>query len=63
MTIVNLNKYRKQRQRSEDEHHAVENRIRFGLRKDERIHKLREHEQAAKDMEGKRLDQSVTQSD
>jgi uncharacterized protein DUF4169 len=56
MAIINLNKHRKQRRRSEDERRAAENRIRFGLGKGPRTRDLREREQAKKDLEGKRLD-------
>lgn len=56
MTIISLNKYRKQRQRSQDKHRAAENRIRFGRSKKWRARELQEREQAKKDLEGKHLD-------
>lgn len=56
MTIINLNKHRKHRQRSQDERRAAENRVRSGVSKERRIRELREREQAKKDIEGKRLD-------
>lgn len=56
MTIINLNKYRKQRKRSEEQRRSAENRVRFGLDKDKRMRELQEREQARKDIEGKRLD-------
>ncbi len=56
MTIINLNKHRKQRQRSQDEQRAAENRVRFGRTKALRIGERREREQAKRDIDGKRLD-------
>jgi len=53
---VNLNKYRKQRERAEAERRAAENRIRFGRSKPDRNQVLRERERAAKSLEDKRLD-------
>jgi Domain of unknown function (DUF4169) len=54
--IVNLNKYRKKREHTEGERRAAENRIRFGRGKAARAKDLREHEQAEKSLEDKRLD-------
>ena len=54
--IVNLNKYKKQRERAEAERLAAENRLRFGRSKAARAKDLREHEQAEKSLEDKRLD-------
>jgi Domain of unknown function (DUF4169) len=56
VTIVNLNKYRKQRERTEDQRRAAENRVRFGRGKQARINEQRERERAKKDIQGKRLD-------
>jgi hypothetical protein len=57
VTIVNLNKYRKRRERAEDQRRAAENRVRFGRGKQARSNDLRERQRAKKDMEGKRLEQ------
>src|SRR5271163_149819 len=54
--IVNLNKFKKQRERAEDERRAAENRVRFGRSKAARAKDLREQEQAEKSLEDKRLD-------
>jgi hypothetical protein len=56
MKIVNLNQYRKRRQRSETERRAAENRVSFGRTKAERSKDLSESERATKELEGKRLD-------
>jgi len=55
VTIVNLNKYRKQHERSKDQRRAAENRVRFGRGKQARSNDLRERGRAKNDMEGKRL--------
>ena len=54
--IVNLNKYKKQRERAEDERRAAENRVRFGRSKAARTKDQREHQQTEKSLEDKRLD-------
>jgi Domain of unknown function (DUF4169) len=54
--IVNLNKYRKKRERAEDERRAAENRVRFGRSKKSREKDLYDREQAKKDIDDKRLD-------
>ena len=56
MKIVNLNQYRKRRQRSETDRRAAENRVSFGRTKAERSKDLSESEGATKELEGKRLD-------
>jgi hypothetical protein len=54
--IVNLNRYRKQRDRKEKAKDAAENRVRHGRRKLERDRDHREQERAAKELDDKRLD-------
>lgn len=54
--IVNLNRFRKQRRRTEAETQATENRIRFGRRKEEREQVSRERERAKKELDNKRLE-------
>ncbi len=54
--IVNLNQYRKRRDRREAEKAAAENRVRHGRSKVDRQTERRENEKAAKDLEDKRLD-------
>jgi hypothetical protein len=56
MKIVNLNQYRKRRQRSETERRAAANRVSFGRTKAERSKDLSESKRATKELEGKRLD-------
>ena len=54
--IINLNRCRKKRRRTEAETQAKENRVRFGRSKEERTAELRERERAKKEIENKRLD-------
>jgi hypothetical protein len=54
--IVNLNKYKKQRERAEAGRRGAENRVRFGRTKAARAKDQRGHEQAEKSLEDKRLD-------
>lgn len=54
--IVNLNQFRKKRDRSASEHRAAENRARFGQSKDKRTKVTRELEKASKELDDKRLD-------
>ena len=54
--IINLNRYRKKRRRTDDETRAKENRVRFGRPKGERAAESRERERAKKEIENKRLD-------
>lgn len=53
--VVNLNQYRKQRERSSRESRAAENRVRHGKTKADRIMNEREQAQLDQDLEGKRL--------
>ncbi len=54
--IINLNQFRKKRDRRAAERRAVENRNRFGLTKDERTRAQRESEKVKKDLDDKRLE-------
>jgi hypothetical protein len=54
--IVNLNRFRKDRERSLKEVRAAENRVRFGRSKEERGRDAAERDKARKKHEGKRLD-------
>lgn len=54
--LVNLNKYRKRRQRSEAAKQASENRVRFGRKKAERATIRAEQDRQNWDLDGKRLD-------
>jgi hypothetical protein len=54
--IVNLNQYRKKRQRTEADRRAADNRVLFGRSKKERSRDLRENERTKKEIDGKRLD-------
>jgi len=58
MTIINLNKYRKQRRQTEKEHEAAENRIRFGRDRKARALDLRDRERLKHELDSKRLDLS-----
>ncbi|MBV8650662.1 MAG: DUF4169 family protein [Alphaproteobacteria bacterium] len=54
--IINLNQFRKKRDRRAAEQRAAENRSRFGLSKDERTRTQREAEKVKKDLDDKRLE-------
>lgn len=54
--IVNLNQFRKKRDRRAAERRAAENRNRFGLGKDDRSKAQRELDKAKKDLDDKRLE-------
>jgi hypothetical protein len=54
--IVNLNQYRKRRQRRDAAKEAAENRVAHGRSKAERKKNRHQHEKAAKDLDDKRLD-------
>ena len=53
--IVNLNRFRKARQRVEDSQHAAENRARFGRTKAEKARDRHEAEKTTQDHAGKEL--------
>ena len=53
--VVNLNKYRKNRQRVRTERTAAQNRVRFGRDKLERERARIENERTAREQEDKRL--------
>jgi Domain of unknown function (DUF4169) len=54
--LVDLNKYRKQRDRRDAQKTAVENRARHGRSKAERKQERLDSDKAAKDLDNKRLD-------
>lgn len=54
--VVSLNKYRKVRQRLDDEKRAVENRAKFGRSKREREQARAEAERERADLDDKRLE-------
>ena len=54
--IVNLNKYRKQRQCTEQTKQAAENRVRFGEPKARKMAAKLEAERARRELEGKKRD-------
>ncbi|NJO35644.1 MAG: DUF4169 family protein [Rhodospirillales bacterium] len=56
--LVNLNKFRKQRQRAGGALQAAENRIRFGRDKAERTRIRAEQDRQGRTLEGKRLEDS-----
>jgi hypothetical protein len=53
---INLNRYRKERDRAVAQKRAAENRVRYGRRKDDREISQREGERADQDLDGKKLD-------
>ena len=54
--IVNLNQFRKKRDRRGAEKRAAENRRRFGVSKDERTKAQREADKLQKELDDKRLE-------
>lgn len=54
--VVNLNQYRKRRNRRDADKTAAANRTRHGRSKAEREKLRRENDKAAKDLDNKRLD-------
>lgn len=54
--VVSLNKYRKVRQRVDDEKRAIENRAKFGRSKREREQFRDQAERERKDLDDKRLE-------
>jgi hypothetical protein len=54
--VVNLSKYRKQRQRLGEAKLAAENRVKFGRDKTERANARAEQERNAENLDKKRLD-------
>jgi vacuolar-type H+-ATPase subunit H len=54
--VVNLNRYRKQRQRIEDAKQATENRVRFGRDKAERTRNKAEQERETRNLDNSHLD-------
>jgi len=56
--IVNLNQYRKQRQRADQTKQAAENRVRFGRSKSERARTRLQQDRRSQDLDGKRRDDS-----
>ncbi len=54
--VVNLNKFRKARDRRAAEDQAAENRVRFGQPKDLKAKLRAEADETRKDHDGKRLD-------
>jgi hypothetical protein len=54
--VVNLNRYRKQRQRIEDAKQAAENRVRFGRDKAERARTKAEQDRETRNLDNSHLD-------
>jgi Domain of unknown function (DUF4169) len=54
--LVNLSKFRKQRQRTEAARQAAENRVRFGRDKPERTRTRAEQDRQSRRLDGKRLE-------
>lgn len=54
--VINLNKHRKAKTRSEKEKKAAENRITHGLTKEEKLRKKQEEERASRFLDGHKRD-------
>lgn len=61
--IINLNKVRKLKARTDAARRADENRIRFGRSKDEKQRERNETAEAAKKLDGHKLDPSPSPKD
>jgi len=55
-SVVNLNRFRKAKKRTEADRRAAENRVAFGRSKAERRKAQDESERASRDLDNKRLD-------
>jgi hypothetical protein len=55
-SVVNLNRFRKAKQRVDAERRAAENRAAFGRTKAEQRKMEEEHERIARELDGKRID-------
>jgi hypothetical protein len=54
--IINLNRYRKNRERMENDAQAAENRARFGRSKEDRLHDKSEQDRRQSDLDSKKLE-------
>ncbi|CAO3375643.1 DUF4169 family protein [Azospirillum argentinense] len=54
--VVNLNRFRKMRQKEEREKNAEANRIRFGRSKTEKLRDRQEAERRAAELDGKKVE-------
>jgi hypothetical protein len=61
--VINLNRYRKQKQQAERERRANEKRMRFGIPKSERTKNAAERALEARRLEGARRDERGTERD
>lgn len=57
--VVNLNRFRKTRERAERAKEAEANRIRFGRTKVEKVRDKKETERKTQTLDGKKLDEPV----
>jgi hypothetical protein len=55
-SVVNLNRFRKAKQRAEDEHRAAANRAAFGRTKTERQKAESERQRIARELDSKRIE-------
>ena len=55
-SVINLNRFRKAKERAEAERRAARNRVAFGRTKEERSKTQDEQQRTARDLENKRLD-------
>ncbi len=61
--VVNLNRFRKKKQREEKAKQAEINRVRHGRTKAQKERELADRERAARRLEGKRLEQGIEGTD
>jgi hypothetical protein len=57
--VINLNRFRKQRERTQREAQAAVNRTRFGRTKDEKKRDVDDTKRQDRDLDGKKLDDPV----
>ena len=57
--VINLNRFRKAKAKTEREAQAAANRTKYGRTRDERLRQQDEAVRTAKELEGKKIDDSV----
>ncbi|WP_025898276.1 DUF4169 family protein [Sneathiella glossodoripedis] len=60
--VVNLNKFRKAKKKDAKEKQASENRVKYGRSKAEKVTESKQNSNAIKELDGKKLDESPTET-
>jgi len=61
--VINLNQYRKQRERSERQKQSAENRTKYGRRKSDRVRNDQDQQKRSRELDNKLLMPPVDQDD